>query len=327
MRHLAYRWRALWNPDMYHGWGRRKKYFEGWYFKIVDATEEHKLAIIPGVSMDPEGNRHAFIQVLDASKKVSKYHTFEHKDFFSAQSEFNIRISDNRFKTNQLALDLPNLKGTLSFENQVAWPSSWGAPGVMGWYSFVPFMECYHGVTSMNHNISGTLEIDGKEIDFTGGKGYMEKDWGTSFPSAYIWMQSNHFNTSENASLFASVARVPWLGSSFVGYIAGFWLDGQLYSFSTYGGDEIKAQLGENTVFIGFKNSRYHLRIAAHRQEGATLSAPVQGKMTGKVNESLEAIIDVELYERGKRIFSGNGRNAGLEVSGIVKDLLSEDWI
>jgi tocopherol cyclase len=327
MRHLAYRWRALWNPDMYHGWGRKKKYFEGWYYKMVDATGEHKLAVIPGVSMDEEGNRHAFIQVLDANKKASKYHTFEYQEFFPSQTEFNVRLADNRFSTNQLTLNLPNLKGSISFQNQVPWPSSWGAPGIMGWYSFVPFMECYHGVTSMQHTLEGTLEIDGQEIDFTDGKGYMEKDWGTSFPSAYIWMQTNHFNTSENASLFASVARIPWLGSHFVGYIAGFWIDGTLYRFSTYAGDKIKAQLGENTVFIGFKNSRYHLKIAAHRNEGATLSAPIKGKMTGKVNESLDATIDVELYERGKRIFSGSGSNAGLEVSGIIRDLLSDDWL
>ncbi|MCK7537696.1 MAG: tocopherol cyclase family protein [Marinilabiliales bacterium] len=32
-----------------------------------------------------------------------------------------------------------------------------------------------------------------KMADFSGGRGYIEKDWGHSFPSAYVWMQSNHF--------------------------------------------------------------------------------------------------------------------------------------
>ncbi|MEZ4893124.1 MAG: tocopherol cyclase family protein [Saprospiraceae bacterium] len=39
------------------------------------------------------------------------------------------------------------------------------------------------------------LTINGEELDFTGGKGYMEKDWGRSFPSAYFWMQTNHFRS------------------------------------------------------------------------------------------------------------------------------------
>lgn len=327
MRNLTYRWRALWNPDMYHGWGRQKKYFEGWYFKVIDATEEHKFALIPGVSMDAQKQQHAFIQVLDANRLSSKYHTFDIKTFFPSQTEFKIRIGDNLFTSNHLTLDLPNIKGRLDFDNHITLPTSVYSPSIMGWYSFVPFMECYHGLTSLNNTITGTLEIDGKEIDFTGGKGYIEKDWGTSFPASYIWMQSNHFNTTENASLFASVAKIPWLGSFFVGYIATLWIDGQLYRFSTYGGDQIKVQLGENTVFIGFKNSRYQLRIAAHRQLGTMLSSPIQGKMVGRVNESLDSTIDVELYEKGKRIFIGTGQHAGLEVSGIIKDLISEDWL
>jgi tocopherol cyclase len=327
MRNLTYRWRSLWDPAMYHGWGKKKKYFEGWYFKIVDPTEEHAIAIIPGISMDKEGNRHSFIQVLDGSGVTSAYHRFEEKDFFPSQTEFKVRIGDNQFQTNGCNINLPNLKGNLKFENLTPWPASLGAPGVMGWYSFVPFMECYHGVVSLNHNIIGTLEINGKEVDFTGGKGYIEKDWGKSFPSAWIWMQSNHFNNTEDASLFCSVANIPWLGTHFVGFIAGLWLDGQLYKFTTYGGAQIKTALGDNTVFIGLKNNRYHLRIAAQKAAGAQLAAPSMGAMTGKVNESMQATIDIELLERGKRIYYGSAKNAGLEVSGIVKDLLSDDWV
>jgi hypothetical protein len=51
----------------------------------------------------------------------------------------------------------------------------------MGPYAFVPFMECYHGILSMDHKINGQLIIHDEIIDFTGGKGYMEKDWGQSF--------------------------------------------------------------------------------------------------------------------------------------------------
>ncbi len=326
MRNLTYRWRALWDPNMYHGWGKKRKYFEGWYYKIVDPTEEYAVALIPGISMDAKGEQHAFVQVLHGAQSKSSYHRFEAKDFFPSQTDFKIRIADNSFYTNGFSVDLPDVKGELTFENITPWPASLGAPGVMGWYSFVPLMECYHGVVSINHDLKGTLEINGVEVDFTGGKGYIEKDWGQSFPEAWIWMQSNHFDTSDDASLFCSVARIPWLGSSFVGFIAGFWLDGQLYKFTTYGGAQIKATLGEQTVFLGLKNSRYQLRIAAQKAVGANLSAPIKGQMTGKVNESMQATINVELLEKGKRIFYGTARNAGLEVSGIVKELLSEDW-
>ena len=34
---------------------------------------------------------------------------------------------------------------------------------------------------------------DRKKIFFHGGKGYTDKDWGTRFPTTWIWLQSNHF--------------------------------------------------------------------------------------------------------------------------------------
>ena len=46
----------------------------------------------------------------------------------------------------------------------------------MGPFAFVPFMECYHGIVSMDHIIQGELEIDGVNIDFSNGRGYLEKD-------------------------------------------------------------------------------------------------------------------------------------------------------
>jgi succinate dehydrogenase/fumarate reductase flavoprotein subunit len=48
--------------------------------------------------------------------------------------------------------------------------------GTMGWYAFVPAMECYHGVLSFDHLLEGGLELNGQYIDYTGGRGYIEKD-------------------------------------------------------------------------------------------------------------------------------------------------------
>jgi hypothetical protein len=175
----------------------------------------------------------------------------------------------------------------------------------------------------MNHRISGCLEVDGILVDFNGGKGYIEKDWGSSFPSQYIWMQSNHFSHTQEASLFASVARIPWLGSSFIGFIAGFWLNGQLYPFTTYGGDKFKLYVDAKKVHLSYINPKYQLHIVADRHEGTQLQAPVNGEMTGKVNESLHATVLVELIENGITVYKGEGRNAGLEVTEEIKDLIS----
>jgi hypothetical protein len=48
--------------------------------------------------------------------------------------------------------------------------------------------------------------------------------------------------------------------------------------------------------------------------------------MVGKVNESLQAEIEVRFFEKEQLIFEGVGRNAGLEVAGDVDTLLSQKW-
>lgn len=326
LKHLGQRWRATWNPDMYHGWGREKNYFEGWYYKIVDPTEQFTFAVIPGIAMETDGKKHAFIQVLDGQQCRAAYHEFKAEDFLPNDQTFGLELAANSFSADYIQLDLPELKGKLQLQGLYPWPKMLGAPGIMGWYSFVPFMQCYHGVVSMNHQLSGTLLVGDQKVDFSGGKGYMEKDWGRGFPSSWIWMQSNHFNAPHPVSLMASVARIPWLNSHFIGYIVGFLVDKKLYRFATYTGAMMKARLGTEEVELSFKDRKNKLLILAKKGPSGQLISPVSGAMKGKVNESMQAEIEVRLYEGETLIFSGNGRNTGLEVAGPVAQLLTDKW-
>ncbi|MFK7936140.1 MAG: tocopherol cyclase family protein [Saprospiraceae bacterium] len=321
------RQKAIWHPDMYHGWGKTHNYFEGWYFKIVDPTEQYAFALIPGISLGKDGTQHAFIQSLDGKQRRTAYHEFTAAEFQPAADRFALQLGNNFFSVNRMKLDLPELKGEVAFSNLHPWPKMLGAPGIMGWYSFVPFMQCYHGVVSVDHNISGSLEVNGKTVSFDGGKGYIEKDWGRSFPSSWIWMQTNHFGQDMPISLMASVARIPWLGNHFVGYIVGFLYKNKIHRFATYTGAKMKAEIVNDQVKLSFKDSRYRLEITAERTDGGNLISPIDGNMVGKVNESLQSEIYVTFYERESLIFEGTGRNAGMEVAGEVEEeLLTEKW-
>jgi hypothetical protein len=301
---------------MYHGWGRASAYFEGWYFKLVDPTQHHALAVIPGVSIDANGEAHAFVQVMDGKAGTATYHRYGKDAFQPSDQRFELRLGPNTFSADGLTLDLPELRGALRFHDRAPWPKMLGAPGIMGWYSFVPFMECFHGVWSMDHRLEGTLEHHGRAVAFTGGRGYGEKDWGRSFPRAYVWMQTNHFEGAEGASLMASVAHIPWLRSAFIGFIAGFRFDGRLLRFATYTGARKRLHLHGERLELEFATRRHTLRIEAHQGEGVALASPLSGAMTGKINESLQAVVHAELLENGQRIFEGTARTAGLEVAG-----------
>ncbi|MCD6597487.1 MAG: hypothetical protein J7L04_07360 [Bacteroidales bacterium] len=321
---LIKRLQALFHPEQYHGWGKTKRYFEGWYYKVVNAKEDKAFAFIPGISMDENGNQQAFVQVFDGKKLSSEYHKFNVREFLPETGKFEIRLANNFFSSKKIQLDLPAVKGELSFKNQLTWPNSWYSPGIMGPYAFVPFMECYHGILSMDHTIQGQLVINNETIDFTNGRGYIEKDWGHSFPSAYIWMQTNHFSQS-GISLKASVAKIPWLRSSFVGFIAGLWFDGKLFEFTTYNSSRLsKSFADQKIVELVMENRKYQLKILAHREAATELASPVSGFMDGRINESMTAKIEVQLYEKKNKkiLFQDTGRNAGLEVAGTVEEII-----
>jgi len=303
---------------MYHGWGKKNKYFEGWYFKLVSKDERHAFAFIPGISFGEDGTSHAFIQVLNGKKCTAEYHNFEAKDFQPSSEKFELKLGDNFFSKDKLTLKIPGITGELNLKNTTPWPKMLGAPGIMGWYSFVPFMQCFHGVVSMHHLIEGALEIDGELVDFTGGIGYIEKDWGRSFPKAYTWMQTNHFDAGVPISMMGSVAHIPWLGNYFVGFIGGFWLEDRLFKFATYTGAKKHLIIGEETVELIFKNRKTELRINAHKGPTGELISPLHGDMKGKINESMQATAETQLLENGKIIFEGTGRNVGLEVAGEI---------
>ena len=262
----------IWKPAVFQGEKKKKEYFEGWYFKLVDKDEKTAYAIIPGISISSDPSKsHAFVMFSDARNHRMWYFRYHIADFGFKNDEFEINIAKNYFSLNRVHLDLEDnqnkIKAKLEFKNIIPWPVTLFSPGVMGPYAFIPFMECYHGVLSFDHLIEGFISINGEIKDFSGGKGYMEKDWGTSMPSSWIWMQTNHFD-EDRTSLFGSIAKIPWLKSYFTGYIFGFLYKGTLYKFTTYTGAKIdRLNVSNNKIEISIGNKHHYLEIDAKREK------------------------------------------------------------
>jgi hypothetical protein len=323
--------RNVLHPARYHGrlQGQRPPFFEGWYFKVVDATECHCFAFIPGIFWS--GRPHAFIQVLDGASGTAAYHEFPTEQFWAAGDRFEVCVGDSRFDHHEMTLrvDRPEgqLSGALRFGELAPWPVTVTAPGVMGWYAWVPLMECYHGVLSFDHPVYGSLTINGREIDFTGGRGYIEKDWGRSFPEAWLWFQSNHFS-HPGSCLTASIAIIPWLRTAFPGFIIGLWHDQRLFRFATYTGAKIeRLRVTEETVDWAVVDKQYRLEMFVSQGPDSRfglLKGPDTAEMGKRVAETMSATVWTRLEERGSRrvLFEDNGRNAGLEVHEVESRLL-----
>lgn len=318
MNYLA----RVFNPERYQGHGRKKRYFEGWYYKLVVPQQQLAYAFIPGISMDENGAQHAFIQVLDGVKAESTYHRFAASEFWAAQDRFAVKIGASYFDGDRISVRLPGLEVEGDFKVAKRWPSKPSSPGVMGWYGYIPGMQCYHGLVSLHHELEGKLVSDGTKYDLAGGVGYVEKDWGSGFPNAWVWMQSNHLEHPQPSSLMVSVADIPWLGTSFTGFLSTFLFAGQLYTFATWTGAKCDLHLNEQRVRVTLTDKHSKLIVSGQAAPGGDLLSPIQGAMTGKINESLQAELLVSFTHRGKELFRGPAKWSGLEVTANAHQLL-----
>jgi hypothetical protein len=324
----------IWRPAAYQGASVSRRYFEGWYYKHVDAESGRTIAIIPGVSFSADGAAsHSFVQVVPSDGNAH-YFAYPIDHFrWDARDPYRVSVGGNYFDRHGISLDLADdecvVTGAVRYGPWDPWPVTLFSPGIMGWYRFVPRMETYHGVLSMDHSLLGSITIDDSETCFDHGRGYVEKDWGRSFPSSWIWAQSNSF-AARGTSVMVSVAKIPWMGGSFVGNIAGLLHDGELRRFATYTGARIKlVETGENEARVVVGDRREELEVHLHGCETLILKAPVLGAMEGRDAESLGGIIDVTLHAvRGGRaavVFAGTGHQAGIEIMNDLDELRVSD--
>ncbi len=318
----------IFKPEVYQGNKRLKNYFEGWYFKQVSDDEKKVFAFIPGISLNPS-DPHSFIQYINGISGETHYIRYELDDFQYKKNRFELSLANSFFSADGFILDISNnhfrAKGEVRFHNRAKFPSSLFSPGIMGWYSFVPLMECKHGIVSMNHYAEGSIIINSEKIELQRGKSYTEKDWGRSFPSAWIWMQSNNFNNPD-ASLMLSVARIPWLGSYFMGFISFMYLEGKTYLFSSYNKSIFKLEdYNDQEINVRLENRESILKLNIQRKKSGELMAPAKGKMNRMIKESVDSAVEVELFDKSKKLlFHETGRRAGLEVTSNIFELLQK---
>lgn len=319
--------RGIRHPEAYHGDGVTRRFFEGWYIKLVSADRSQRWAVIPGIFRGIGGGPdEAFVQVLDGLTGRSWYHRFELDEFAASAHEFDVRVGVNRFSAAGVHLELPQLRGDLAFTTPLdPWPVTLAAPGIMGWYGLVPFMECFHGVVSFGHGLAGDLSVEGAPVSFDAGRGYIEKDWGRAFPAGYVWMASNHLDSDPAVSLVASTAIIPWLGGAFRGAIVGLRSGDKLYRWATYNRSRTTLlRIDDTRVEWTTEGPDGVLELSAERVRGGLLHAPLRTAMHQRVEETLDARVTLRHVDRaGRVVHEGVAHCAGLEVFGDIDRLVA----
>lgn len=316
------------DPALYQGENCAAPYFEGWYYR-AEASDGRSFAVIPGISR-AQGGAHSFIQLLDPRHRT-RYCRFPAEAFSARRGALDVRIGNSRFMRDGYSLDIPAgpdgpaVRGQCRFSG-TEYPRRWWNPGIMGPFSYVPFLECRHAVLLPAGRTGGSIAAGGETIDLSAGRGYIEKDWGHSFPAAYIWLQATHMReprahapglAEREAAFMLSVAAVPFAGQHFTGVIGFLWLDGRLRRFATYTGARVRrVRAGNGTAEVMVALPHGELCVRAGTDIEGILRAPDAGEMQREARESMRAALTVELTERGRTVFSGVCPTACFECGG-----------
>lgn len=305
-------------PFIVQGSTTKKNYFEGWYFKQVNLEQNKTISFIFGFSTNPK-NPHSFIQVIKTHPLQTSYISYPLESF--KQWNDGYQIQDSYFSPNKLEIhikdELITCDGTLFFLNQTELSSENPyMPNIMGPFTYIPNMECNHGVVSMSHEVNGQLLINNETWNFKQDKGYCEKDWGTSFPKRYIWIQGNHFSNG-NTSFMLSLAHIPFLGLSFEGLIAQLNTKSKSYRFATYTAS-YRSNIIKNIhgFTLTIKRGFYRMIVDVIMDDRIDLVSPKNGLMQNTIKEGLGGKIKLSLYHFNRLILEDTSTHCGIEIEG-----------
>ena len=242
------------------------------------------------------------------------------EEFKFSDNPFCVKIGKNLFSKTNLHIDIDDRKQNLKINGDIKYTNSKNIktnlfnPNIMGPFSYIPFMECNHAILCMKNKTYGKININGNKINFDEGIGYIEKDWGCSFPKNYIWCQANNFKNSK-ASFMLSIADIPFKAFNFRGVICDLIIEDNEYRFTTYNNSKIiKYNVNDKYLNIALKKGEYNINIKSKYDKGLNLKAPVKGKMDKYIFENINSKIDITLKKDSQIIFEDTSYNCGLEI-------------
>jgi len=263
------------------------KRFEGLYFK----QQAHDGVVSVIAALHDKG---ALVQIVTPHEVL--YEAFQE----GYRSAGGYGIGGSLFSPSGLAIDIPRCRGVVLFHELT--PPRYD---IMGPFAALPFMECRHRVVSLRHRAEGSLTVNGREYDLTGGIGYIEGDSGRSFPRRYLWTQC----LFEEGSLMLSVADIPVGHTFFTGVIGFVYMKGSEIRIASYLG--AKVYRADKSVVVRQGDFTFTAEIMS--KPAKKLYAPMKGKMVRTIHEDPVCSARYRLFQDGRALLNLTTDRASFE--------------
>jgi hypothetical protein len=297
-------------PNSIRGNFERNKYFEGWFQKIYSKEHNASFILIYGYATNNSDDTFGFSQVLIPNQTPEII--YFPKNEVSCNIEQHIfRMGNNLLTTELIRIDIHGLRIDLNLKNTQPFRSFKNS---MGYTYFIPHLPCYHSVLTKIQNVSGEIQHNGVRYNLNNEMGYLEKNWGTTFPESYFWVHAIDPNNPAISLLF-SRAKIVWLGKTYIKHVGYLCFDGQqielreLKNFSV-----CNSNIGPENRIIQIRSASAQLDLALEYGREVLFKGPKDGALSRVIRHQTDASIKVSLtYENRSHQFQmvGNFEDIG----------------
>lgn len=313
--------RPFGNPVPAHGTG-----FEGWYWRITHAERGDVVVALCGVNRDAAGrpwgtvglaaHPGGFVEAGIAEHAVAEGHVVRlHGGAARKHRERAPRVHARPWA---LALDVAGGRTPTRLRVRFEEPEGWShrALGGSGLGHLVPGLSQYWHPYLLGARVQGHALLGGHRIELDGATAYAEKNWGGGFPRTWWWGQAHGFDRDDVCLAFAG----------------GDLRYGPVRTHAT----ALVMRVGDRLIRLGepllapvrhtVTDGRWHLRgrglageievegIAVPSEAHALpVPLPAERRHVTGARQHLAGEVHVRVRRRGRTLFEGTSRLAGLE--------------
>ena len=231
------------DPNGVHNLGG-SPHFEGWYYRAFDPESRQSWVLIAAYWVEDNYEGNGFLELIqhpEGTVYKQEFSSVNIEEIQASQGEFDLRLGDVQLGANKIDGVMWTDDGQrLEIDLEITDCAQWGAPDddnnrwTMGWSTEAPGIPIRWHVHHLKANMSGTIRTPEHEWTLSEIPLHQEKNWGRSFPSSWMWLQSNHFEGRPDVAFAAAGGPIfPWRFTPH-GYMAGLrWRD-QFFTWRTH---------------------------------------------------------------------------------------------
>jgi hypothetical protein len=290
---------------------------EGWFWRITDAAGGTVVVVLGGVCRAADGRAWGTVGLAAHPGGFSRAVAV---DGAEAHADGRVRIGDAlRADARGVELDLgDDARVSIALDDQVRWPRR--AFGGIGAAQAIPGLSQYWHPWLLGGRVRGHAVAGGRRIALDGAVAYAEKNWSNGgFPDAWWWGQAHAFDDDGVCVAFAGgragVGGLRVTATSLVvaagGEVVRLMRVGALGSLRV-GVDERGWRLAGRTA------NGTAVEVEGHANGTAPQMLPIPMPAEGRIREGaagqhLAGELRVALRRRGRTLYAGTSRLAGLE--------------